>query len=661
MATLLSDADVGFAAPKLLSDEDVGFKVQSREPTSTAAEPVSVPQWTERGMVDAPDANIVPQEKVPQSRFAEGVSRVEDVASKAWKDTPSVGVPAFDQSPLGQQIVNPAMKLAAGVVPGPWNPNLNAGMAALSQAAMEVFGEKGGRDALALLTSLPMINGERLSPKVAQKPTAAEPPRFVSERTAPNVSELDPRNAISELIQHDIRENPPATPGRGIANQGADIPRATIPDIMNATDIDGAIAAAADMAQGRKAPVAEPDAIPGVFDPGGTAEASGARSGGAAATPGALTTMPVAEMKANRRQAEMQQIMSPARPGDKTIYVEGSLPTLAEYSGDPAISQREVMLRQRNPSAFEGEGRPLTDNMASRVAKYEDLTPSDTALYRMAFDRSEKWKSDVEPIAARAKPADLQPAVDWLENILSDPRVQERDEVRSVFEPMLKKLYDQDGNLKTDARAVWGMHDNLQSKLLKSKDITSAERYVIGELNDYKKVIDGVMNEATDNQFQVALDNFAEASKAINSGELLRDFRPKLTNAKGDVMAQRFHKFVVDIAEARGHSGIDPAMDISDATMAGLIRINEDLKRAGLIDLGKARGSPTDLFGTLARGMGIGAAHLGAGMVSPGMGNVILHGALNAGENAMGRMRLNHLTKKHLAPPEGGYTRIIEE
>ena len=46
----------------------------------------------------------------------------------------------------------------------------------------------------------------------------AEPPRFVPERFAPDVSELDPRNAIRTLIEHDITENPPPAPDRGMPN-----------------------------------------------------------------------------------------------------------------------------------------------------------------------------------------------------------------------------------------------------------------------------------------------------------------------------------------------------------------------------------------------------------------------------------------------------------
>lgn len=63
----------------------------------------------------------------------------------------------------------------------------------------------------------------RVSPMMEGFDRAGAPARFVSERTAPDVSQLDPRNAIQTLIEHDIRENPPPAPDRGTPNQGSSL------------------------------------------------------------------------------------------------------------------------------------------------------------------------------------------------------------------------------------------------------------------------------------------------------------------------------------------------------------------------------------------------------------------------------------------------------
>ena len=190
--------------------------------------------------------------------------------------------------------------------------------------------------------------------------------------------------------------------------------------------------------------------------------------------------------------------------------------------------------------------------------------------------------------------------------------------MRGVLEDFRDRLLDDNNDLKDDPAAVWGIHDNLQNQLAKAKNplnATGSEKYAQSELIAAKQVIDDVMNTSTDGQFQVALDNYAKASQAINAGELLDAFRPKLTNSSGTIMGDRFHNFVKGLATLRGNPGIDPAMSISDGTMRSMIAIDTDLKRAGLIRLGAAAGSPPNLLGALSESLGLGAAHMAAGAV----------------------------------------------
>lgn len=656
-AVLALDGGAWKPVPSAIPKQDAA----SREAASPAAFPAET-QFNEFGASfegDAPGASV---------------NRVGNAAAQAWEDTPSIVGPGaqefLDKSPVGKQIISPALKLAAGVVPGPWNPNQNAAMAGLSQAAMELFGEKGGRDLLALASSLPMIQGERMSPNVATKAAPAEAPRpqFVSERAAPNVSELDPRNAISSLLQHDIEENGTPLPGRGTAKQG-------IAEIGAATDVDGAITAAGRAVDAPYTPVtvSQVAARDGVGAneayrrmvaenaagrvPTPTAEAAAPiaapESVGAAATPGTLTNMSFSDMKANRRVAEQGELAAPPEANDTTIYVKGSFPTLAEREGNPQTSQVENLIRQRNPGAFIGEGKRLTENNKARVAEFEEHTIPDTTLNSMRKDRQAQWVAASNDILPTAKPADLNPAANWVEAQLKNPRIQEVDAIRGVLEDFQNRLFDVDGNLKSDAAALWGMHDHLQNLLAKAKDplnMTGAEKFAEAQILEAKKLVDEAMNVATDNRFQDALANYAESSKEINAGVLMNDFRPKLTNMNGDLQAANFHRWVLGLAKERGDPGIDPTMDISDGTMRALINIDKDLKRAGLIKMGTAAGSPTNLLGALAQSAGIDAAHSMLGSV-PGIGPI-----LKTGADFMAKRRLDALIEKHLAPPTGGYT-----
>jgi hypothetical protein len=157
------------------------------------------------------------------------IERIGNAAVQAWKNTPSIltdqAQEAIDKygGPVGQELVNPAFRALSGIPAA-----ANAAAAGLSQTAMEVLGEKGGRDALAFLNTLPVAAGERLSPEPVTPSPVELRPQFVSERFAPDVSELDSRNAIQALIEHDTNEN--------------SLPAIT--DIGSAPTVEAAIAAA---------------------------------------------------------------------------------------------------------------------------------------------------------------------------------------------------------------------------------------------------------------------------------------------------------------------------------------------------------------------------------------------------------------------------------
>lgn len=604
------------------------------------------------------------------------IERIGGAAAKAFNETPEVLTPVARDAlnkyggtgPFGVgEFANQVAHGATNVIGA-----ARGGMAALSQAAMEVFGEKGGRDALALLSSIPVPEGQQLASMRANSPAAlakTELPVAAPAGTGPNpesfpqsvpLAQLDTRNAIQKLIEEQIYQDNPSLAPRGTANQGT----ASLARIGSATDVDGAIAAAGEAAQ---APVSRPvsqwmqplskqaeaqsaaDVLPAQTEP--QPLSIGAASSRDATPANQIALSPV-DMKANRYQGEMNEILAPPASGDKTVYVPNSLPTLAEYSGDPLVSQQEHLLRERNPAAFVGDGKRLTENNNARVAEFENQTPSRTALTTMRDQRDTQWKADTEGILPTAKPVDFTPALDWVDGQLSNPRIAENDAVRSVLENFRDRLINDDGTPKTDPAAAWGIHDNIQTQLAKAKDplnATGSEKYAFNELMEAKKHVDGALNLATDNRFQTALDNFAKASQAINAGEELEAFRPKLTNASGTIMGDRFHKFVLDLAQRRGDPGIDPAMSISDETMRSLINIDNDLKRAGLIKMGGALGSPTNLLGALAERVGMGAAHSALGAI-PGVGPI-----LKVGADYLGQRRLEGLTAKHLAEPEGGY------
>ena len=258
-----SDSEIaGFLAPRANFDLDAAHKAgySDTDVANFLAQPKAATAAPAMGSgTPGPDFDPTSQpfarDDQSPSDLGPAAGRIANAAVQGWQDTPSPLTPEAEAAvndyggPIGRQIINPGLKLAAGVVPGPWNPTMNAGMAAISRAATEAFGEKGGRDALALLASAPMLHGE--VPKV---PDVAAPPVEVASATpmfdqVPAQTQLSPYEPVTAM-------QVAARDGIGIddayrrageenrAGAAAPTPAATADSIMAAPDIGSAIDAA---------------------------------------------------------------------------------------------------------------------------------------------------------------------------------------------------------------------------------------------------------------------------------------------------------------------------------------------------------------------------------------------------------------------------------
>lgn len=658
MATLLSDADVGFASgAKLLSDSDVGFAAPKQSGMSSYKEagtepPIEAPAKTP--LSDYKEAGTEPYDEAPVA--GSRISRVVDAAAQGWKDTPSVGVPAFDQSPLGQQIVNPAMKIAAGVVPGPWNPNMNAGMAALSQAAMEVFGEKGGRDALAMLASLPMVHPEMQAALLRGRPTdaalssaetAAARPQFVSERTAPDVSELDPRNAISQLIQHDIAENPPATPGRGVANQILE-PRATVGDVMGAPDIDSAIAAASSASKAPLTPeqvrMRTPmrdrgrlDSMYGVDQ--STPEATVVQSVRAAATPqsaGAASReitpqnafgRSAREIKGAQADMELADLMRTPEPGYADDIIPGATQTRAEIELSPSVSREAKGLRQEFREGFNEHEKVNNELYHNWV---DDVVPPREQIGSMKDLREDRWTAGENTVFGPNRSGELvstAPVVQHLLDLFDDPIEKHNSYAERQLRPFLDKLTDDSGNpIEIGAKELYGIRREMGRKV---KDMATDTdlAHLRDQFGDLMKVTDDAITGGAPD-YRTMMDNYREDSIPINAAERLQDIKTKITNGSDRVITfGQFDRYMKSLwMERNGPNPYAPAKDIPQSTWDHLMTLHQRLARSASADeLARTKGSDTtQLMGEMIRKGMIGVGHAAAAHFTGGLGNIAI-------------------------------------
>jgi hypothetical protein len=644
MATLLSDAEVGFgSAPKLLSDADVGFKAAAnRGDVSTPYSPDSIPAPSE--------------DQSQPSGLTTSVSHIADAAAQGWRDTPSILTPEAQAGVdkyggvVGQTLVNPALKVVSGGVAA-----AHAGIAALSQAAMEVFGEKGGRDALALLGSIPTISGERMSPnavaKAAEATTPARP-RYMTELTAPDVSELDPRNAIATLIQHDIEENPPISgaPDRGKANQGF---AATPADVLRAPDIDSAIAAADSASRTPYVPVtardvAARDGIPIVAawrraaleNADGASKAPDAapspaandtapppfQSVGAAAsreqTPFTQIEAPPGEAAANRLQGEVERLATPPRQNDPAVYIPGTKPTLAEVTGDPRAAMDQKYNRQQ-AEAMQSHIEQENHNADAVSDYYADTAGSAHTLERMNVARDERAKENIQQVFgdphSERPPADPSGVIQFMDDTLADPRMQERDIIQKTIPNLIDRFYNEDGSMKTDPLSLYGIRQHIQDLLNGAGDpeTNAAARMLRRELMQVQSRLDDTIEAAAPGFAQYRAD-YTRDSREIDAMKLLQDERLSLLNKDQHITPAKWFSFMRGIVEGRADP-MDPAAALSDDQMNRLWNITDHLKRSTFIDAGKPRDSGTSQLLEWGKRFGM---HAGAFMISPGIANL---------------------------------------
>lgn len=571
------------------------------------------------------------------------VERIGRAAEDAFKATPSFFTPeaqdAIDKygGPIGQQLVNPAGKLVGGAIGAG-----HAGMAALSQAAMEVFGEKGGRDALALLSSLPMVQGERMSPHPGASPETAGRPQFVSERFAPDVSELDPRNAIQSLIEHDIRENSPS---------------AAVADIGKATDIDGAIAAAGKAVQ---APVPRPmaewmqpvskdvtdtvqpeaGAVPTIQGPVSVGPGEPRSIGAAASREGTTPELMPPETPAQRATSLQKMVNQSAEdrvmPGgrDDAVYVPGveRPEAMRDFSAAPEGQESSALahktLYNTDSSYHDQFDAQVKKNNAIMVDRLGNLMGDANAREAAMTDAKELMPGPVG-LFDDQRPVSSQPIADRITEILSGP-AGKRGAVRTQLTNILENLKDANGNLEEMPSMLKGIRDDITDKLYDKSPTTegNAARTARNQLQEVLAVVDDtIASGLPGTKYQDYLANLSAALGVVAKLDYLQGFLTgprKLTNLAGDLQFNKVQKMMEDI-EKHHTDRTGGAKELSMDEINQIEAVRNELAAKDLLDRrASVRGSPTAQL-TNASGL-MGSGPLGAGV--RGAAEVALHAGL---------------------------------
>lgn len=285
--------------------------------------------------------------------------------------------------------------------------------------------------------------------------------------------------------------------------------------------------------------------------------------------------------------------------------VPGSVPTLAEATGNAGIAGLQRSLRDLRPNAFVERER---GNAAARLGAFDTVagTPeaiataqaarenAANALYGQAFTAdamrrnlasgAQSTRAPFAGVGLSAIPEDL--ATPGLRELAQRPGFQQ------AVQDAKRLAANKGSDLKDPLQSLEGLH---YTKLalddaLNPMAATAMGRNASGAVMDMRsKLADELATVSP--LYGNARQAFAEASKPINAMEALQGL--KLTDAQGNMTLAKAKNALTGLEQKRAQPGIDPAKAISPEQMGVLQAIHDDLLRQANLGAGKAVGSNT--------------------------------------------------------------------
>lgn len=274
---------------------------------------------------------------------------------------------------------------------------------------------------------------------------------------------------------------------------------------------------------------------------------------------------------------------------DLTEYVPGSMPTMGEASGNAGLASLERVART-NPNLVTRFGEQAGENVKARANYFAGIakTPDDvTDAIALRESRTAPLR---DAALTNAKPADPTAVATHIDDVLKG-EAGKRAAVTTVLNRVKANLYDDAGNLETDARRLYGVRKDIGDMLdnVGDKDHGSAKA-ARAELMAARAEVDKAI-EAAAPGFGRYLQTFARMSRPIDEMNYLQSLN--LTDAQGNFTLSKVQGALTKIAKERRKPGTNEAKSLSKESMGALQNLRADLKRAGQIDMGKARGSDT--------------------------------------------------------------------
>lgn len=322
-----------------------------------------------------------------------------------------------------------------------------------------------------------------------------------------------------------------------------------------------------------------------------------------------------------------QTILEDARKGGPVQLVRSKIPgvnfTASQATGNPGIALIERQRRAANPNLFTALEQ---QNSAARNAYAQNIigTPEQLEAAEAAREAAENMYR--EAAFKDEQPVDVTPIRQHLARLIDDNAGRD-----TVQQPLINVLKSVNAVTDKDGMAMPGKLWNVRKFMgdmvaPRARGTASDGQAAASQLLDLKPTVTDAINSGAPG-FDHYLQKYEELSRPIDAMRHLQG--ANLTNANGDVMLQRLDTFLKTMRRERGKPGVRPSDSVTDEQIQALENLRDDFRLEARKDLGKARGSDTNvnLFtNSKMLDMAQGAAAKMAGAAGVGLG-----GALTAG------------------------------
>lgn len=269
--------------------------------------------------------------------------------------------------------------------------------------------------------------------------------------------------------------------------------------------------------------------------------------------------------------------------------VPGSVPTLAQATGNAGLAALERAAVSRSPNAF--AERNLA-NYAARNAYMTEIKGTPETLTAAVAKRDEEALPFLRSALDKARPANANPVMAEIDSILQG-RAGQRDEVVKALVRVKDKLELGEGQgLQSSVEQLYGIRQSINDQLatVAGRD-NSAAQLASKELIQVRDKLDDSIQGAAPG-FKEFLKTYSQLSRPVDAQRYLQGL--DLTDQTSQRITLNKVKSAVNrIEKLRGSNGANEAKSISDEQLAMLKNLQTDLQREAHSSRGMAIGSNT--------------------------------------------------------------------